>query len=404
MKTEIIAGLTLTLLISSCNVSDRKVPELDKDIKRIQIDASAIKDTVDVSDLISKISIVRLEEDGNYMTEAWKVLLSGNHYIVFDRYSCKCIKVFDKGGQLVKNIFATGDGPKEVLNINDCWINEDGLLELYDFRLRKILQLDSDYNPIKAIKCENHLFFNSIYKFDGLYIGYDGYSDLNPQFNNNSYKVARLDENFILKETTFHFDKEFRGTLISSPINPFLKINNEEVRFFQDFDPYVYNVSKSGDFEKKYHLDYFPNPLPENFEEKVIKEHLPVFKSSSSDYDARKSVFKGYNGFRGPWFETMDFVIFTSFDTEYEQFSTLYDKEAGEIIGNGRFLKESKKYNLILPFFHTVDAAENRYVSVLEGYILKLFVEGDSPFDQYLSKEEDLESYYLIEVVLDSPN
>ncbi|MCH7396614.1 hypothetical protein MM236_01390 [Belliella sp. DSM 107340] len=56
---------------------------------------------------------------------------------------------------------------------------------------------------------------------------------------------------------------------------------------------------------------------------------------------------------------------------------------------------------MILPFFHTVDAAGNRFISVLEGYILKQFVKEASPFDQYLTNEDDLESYYLVEVIFD---
>ncbi|MCH7412436.1 hypothetical protein MM213_02990 [Belliella sp. R4-6] len=59
---------------------------------------------------------------------------------------------------------------------------------------------------------------------------------------------------------------------------------------------------------------------------------------------------------------------------------------------------------MILPFFHTVDAAANRFKNVLAGYILKQFIEEASPFYQYLTNEDDLESYYLVEVIFDSPN
>ncbi|MCH7402023.1 hypothetical protein ACFOUP_15570 [Belliella kenyensis] len=97
-----------------------------------------------------------------------------------------------------------------------------------------------------------------------------------------------------------------------------------------------------------------------------------------------------------------DFIIFDSFDAAFTQFSTVYNKVSGKVIGNGRFLKESKNYHLLFPFFLTVDAPANRYISVLEGYILRHYVNEASPFYQFLTNEDDLEAQYLVEMILDS--
>ncbi|MCH7412437.1 hypothetical protein MM213_02995 [Belliella sp. R4-6] len=56
------------------------------------------------------------------------------------------------------------------------------------------------YILINAFKCENQLFFNAIYKFQGSsYLGYGGYNNINPVLNSESCKVARLVENFSME-------------------------------------------------------------------------------------------------------------------------------------------------------------------------------------------------------------
>jgi hypothetical protein len=391
--------LFTTLVCWSCGPqleSDSR--HLSKDAIVINVDTSSINDSTDISAFIADLEIIPLKEHkDDFIGEVWKVILARDYVIVFDRYITKRIHVYKKNGELFKSIVPEGDGPNQFLQISDCWINERGNLEVYDFQLNRVIVFDHNFQPKRSFKGSNHLFFNSVQNIGGKYVGFGGYNDYNGSVRGKYYKVAVMDTNFKIQKTVFHFDKKLRGALISTPINPFGKIEEKTI-FYQDYDPNIYNVNTSGDFDLRYRLNYTPNPIPDDFDGQVVTKHLSLFKSAQIDFENIDEIYKGYSGFWGPWFEANDFVVFNSFDVSYNRFSSIYDKKGKKIIAQGRFLFDNKN-KFTIPYFHTVDPQNNSFIAVIEGYIIFNHIEkGSTYFDQVEDWED--ENFYLIKVTL----
>lgn len=371
---------------------------INLDAIAISVDASNIKDSVDLSTIIKGVDIIPLkEQEDNFIGEVWKVMLSGDFYVVFDRYVTKRIHVYTANGELYKSIIPNGDGPNEILQISDCWVNDNGNLEVYDFQLNRIMVFDEKFNPQKTYKGKSHLFLNSVQNIGTKYVGFSGYNDYNKAFRGNYYKMAVMDSNFRIEKTAFHFDRKLKGALISTPVNPFGKVGGETI-FHQDYDPNIYIVNYLGDFDIKYKLNYSPIPIPENFELQIIAKNLSIFKSQEVDFERINNIYKGYSGFSGPWLESNDYAVFNSFDENYDRFTSIYDKRDNEIIAQGKNLVD-RKNKLTVPYFHTADPSENCFIAVLEGYILHNYIKTESP-NYEMVKNWGNENLYLVKITL----
>lgn len=384
-------------LCQSCDEKAKNVEPVDHGVE-ITVDASLIEDSADVSAILKKIEIIPLKQkEGDYIAEVWKVIFTNNFYIVFDRYVTKRIHVYNSRGGLYKSIIPTGAGPNEVMQITDCWINENGHLEVYDFSLNRILVFDGDFNPKGSFKGKDHLFLNAVQSVGDKYLGFGGYNNYNKPFRNKHYKIAILDSLFEMEETAFHFDERFRGALISTPTDPFGRIGSEYI-FSQDYDNVIYNITESGGFTARYRLDYLPNPIPSNFNDKVIGPQLDLFKADDVEFENIDRLYRGYSGFRGKWLESSDYSIFYSFDENYENFVSIYDKADQNILAQAKHLYD-RKNKLIIPYLNTVNPSENCFISVLEGYAMANFIKEDSLFQELVIDGES-EGYFLVKVYL----
>jgi len=74
-------------------------------------------------------------------------LLSGN-FVLADRYHQGQLKVYRTDGAFVRTVGRRGRGPGEYEVINAVWALPDGGLEIYDFSLRRITRLDSDFTVV----------------------------------------------------------------------------------------------------------------------------------------------------------------------------------------------------------------------------------------------------------------
>src|SRR5690554_4810958 len=206
------------------------------------------------------------------------------------------------------------------MQMNDCWLNEEGELEVYDFSLGKILVYNENYEINKVIHAKDILVFKSIMKIPKTldYVGYNGY---NPN-NGKPFKIAFLDSLLGLKKMAFQYDGELRYASIKTPLDPFFKFG-DSIRFAQNYDPNIYNINPDGHIIKRYELVYTYNPLPHDYEDQLIKRNLNIFKAQEHDFSAMANVYKGYTGFRSPWWETDNYLIIYSFDTEQNPFGSV---------------------------------------------------------------------------------
>lgn len=386
------------LLFQACDPKTKTTSEKTPSGIQISVDANQVQDTVEVTTIVKKIEIIPLKpNEGDYIAEAWKIIFHKNLFIVFDRNGSQRIHVYTANGELEKSIVPTGRGPNEVSHITDCWINENGHLEIFDSSLNRILVFDENFDPIRSFKGEDNLFLTAVQKIGNKYIGFGGY---NTTHNNASFKVAILDDAFKVEKTAFDFNEILTGASISTPITPFSKIGNEYI-FSQNYDKTIYNISNSGEFTARYQLNYSPNPLPDNFHEKIVRENIDLFKSQNVNFKKQNEVYTGYSGYRGQWIESDNYSFFDSFDEKHQAFVSIYNKKSKEIIAQGRNLHLPDK-KLILPYiphFSTVNSIEDCFYTLIEGYMLMHFIEEDSPHHALISNEGK-EGYFIVKVCL----
>jgi hypothetical protein len=396
--TRALYALAILVFSFSCSsTSDQKSVDLG-DAERIVIDAAIVDEEVDIADLIEEIRVFPLEEvEGGMLGNVEKVLLTEEYMVVFDRIETKRIIVFDRKGKFVKKLEIVGDGPDKLTQINDCWLNNKGNLEVYDFGAKKLLIYDHNFEVEKAIRAKDRILFHYLLNMPGSdgYVAFaGGYSGQ----DGNPFKLAFLDNDLAVRHTALPFDSLLMGASITVPINPLFRIG-ETLRFYQNFDPRIYTVKPEGNLDIAFYLDYVHQPLPDDFERQLILENLELFMDPESSYEDRKAVFQGYIGFRGPWMESRDYAVFDSFDEDHDPFSSIYHKGKKQILGQGGDLREDQRYHLSMPtHFQAVDAEDNRFVVAMPGFWLAAYLLPESPF--YERVDQNPETMFVMEVLL----
>ncbi|WP_200975729.1 6-bladed beta-propeller [Echinicola sp. 20G] len=387
--------LALALLVACTQAKET----IKNDVETIVINTEEIEDSVDISSIIKEIRFVPLEDkDGDYLKGADRVLITKDHYILFDRFNSGEVKVYDRLGKLVKQVGEKGPGPLEVRQINDYWLNEEGCLEIYDFNLKKIVVFDKEFIAESSFKTKDPLIFHNVTQLvgdDGGYVGFKAYSGFNGPFNDVYYKIGFLDKDFSLKNTALSYPAELDWASVTVPISPFARYR-DSIRFYQNFDPTIYHVQSADTLIKRFAIKYQPNPMPENWEQEVILPNGAYFKSRKHDFEKVKSIFKGKSGFAGSWKESSKYAVINSFDENYGRFHSLYSKSENKVIANGRAFIENERYHIALPPIQVVDEEKEMFVGVWQGALLKEYIlMENSPFHE---KIKDVESFYLIEV------
>jgi hypothetical protein len=397
-KIKLIGRITIAALAvfgTSCSMSGR----FGSNAEKIVVDGSDIKNEFEVSSLIDSISIVKLQEEkGHFIGEPYKIFKSRDNYIVFDKQVAKRILVFDKHGTFIKNVIDIGKGPDEALQLNDCWINDEGNLDVYDFSLKKIYVFNEDFKVQKVVTARSPLLFTSLISLpkSSEYAGYKGYTPYNEPYKGDYYKFALLDSLVGVKQIDLKYPGNLNDVLVSTPINPFTRYK-DSVRLSQDFDPIIYAVTADG-LKKRYELSYIHHPFPANFEDVIVKNNLPVLKSAEPDLTKIMNLYKGYTGYRGVWLETEDYILFNSFDVNFKPFLSLYSKKQKRVLANMKNLTENDRYKLILPSFYTTDSKQNTFISIYPGYMLKKLFAKDSPLMKVI--DQDIEGNYIVSVKL----
>src|SRR5690606_19014739 len=226
------------------------------------------------------------------------------------------------------------------------------------------------------------------------YVGFAGYNGS----NGKPIKLAVLENNLVVQKTMFPFEPALMGVGIYVPMNPLFRVG-DTLRFYQNFDPRIYTFYPEDDLEVRYFLDYEPQPLPDNFEQELIMKNLEVFANEESTYEARNAVFEGYTGFRGQWMESEDYAVFSSFDTDHDGFNSIYHKGKKQIVAQGIDLREDQRYHMIIPtHFQAAVAEDNRFVVVMLGYELTMYLLPESPF--YKMVDQNPETVFVMEVFL----
>jgi len=391
-------------LLSSCSNSNDSIDVgkvTSTEGNSILIDGSLIPDSLDISNIVESIKVIKIKETNEGIIGGVdKVFLTNGNYAIFDSFFSTKVVIYNSDGEFLKNLIKMGSGPEEMTKLSDVWMNDKGGLEVYDNSLNKVLVFDSTFNISKTFFKRNSSHFNSLIKLPSTsqYVAFSGY---NGTYRNNSfYKLAILDSVLNVENLFFPYSRDLNQAFVATPINPFFIIN-DTVGFTQDYDPTVYNITSDGRLIKKYELVYDFKPLPTNLDSEIVLKNLSTFKYNGDqiDINAINNLFYGYTGFRGPWLETSKYAVFTSFDTGYSPFTSIYHKEQGKVIYQAKNFLESENFHMqIPPYFFVANVEGNRFVSVYEGHYALMLLKKSSPF--YNMVKDDTKSFYIIDVKL----
>src|SRR5690606_31655033 len=134
---------------------------------------------VEIGDWIEEIRVFPLEEvEGSMLGDVEKVLLTDKHLLVFDKMDTHKIVVFDRKGNFVKELDIVGDGPFSVSWITDCWLNDEGNLEIYDSYSGRVLTFNRGLNIEYAKSIADGFWFNGMISNPGStgYVAFAGYN------------------------------------------------------------------------------------------------------------------------------------------------------------------------------------------------------------------------------------
>ncbi|MDB5275889.1 MAG: hypothetical protein JWR61_844 [Ferruginibacter sp.] len=368
------------VLLASCSNTTSKSHQI------ISIDNSKILDVKNVSNYIASIKIIPLiEDDKNHFASVFKVLISHNKYLIYDRLNSNKILLFNADGSFNKLVCKVGDNVNYPLNMTDMWLTKDGDLEVYDYAQMEVIKFDSLFVRTSSFKSKKLNHFISLMNTGNGYVGYANFSDYNSPFHDKFYSIAFLDDKLEINKVDQFFDKKLQGVLWPIYGQHFSKLG-DSIRFIKSYDNIVYNIVDNMLFER-YEIKYrYNNPPKDIF--KIVKDSLELFKDRHISPNIRAELFKNYAMLQGAWNETPQYILIRSKDTSGlygNPFVTLYNKGVNQEMFSARKLVDTINYNMQLPNFIYYDNQSNEFISVVPGIELKKLLYPNSVFKNIIS-------------------
>lgn len=253
MKCKILIALLLSFVIISCN-NEKKI-EYDGE----QISVGIDKDRYfNLSEVIDSISYVRLETNENCLVgRIDKIMQHDSLLFISDRESSNAIFCFTMNGEFVFKIDRSGKGPGEYLRIDDCCIDSDGNILLYDAGLKKIIKCDNNGNFTgDEIELD---FYADYFAYLSPQDNYVFYSSYREAFNRCNLIITNSEGKVISKY--LQFDKKYNTNKATMPFQNLRSYNTNSVPVFQMYDNKVYEINNEG-FICKYEFDFGRYTLP----------------------------------------------------------------------------------------------------------------------------------------------
>lgn len=337
-KKYIVLVLVLTYWISSCSPKDLtnstiKIPNLNVDKQNI-------------ASLVNFTRFKPLEGTPNQVPfEADRIDFSDELVVIGDFTYSQSIYAFDnQSGKALEIPLKKGEGPEEVLAVNDFWIDED-IIYVLDGIGRKIIPLSyvsGSFQQLKPISLDIPL--RRFAKTKTGFVGLTG--------GGQEQALAFLSESGKLISTHLPNTIEF----LMSPSNPFHKLKGEngtQVLFHTAFSPEILNV-ENGKIELYTAMEFEGNL---------------VQKPAKTDFVMDQ---EGFNQFRETLINQPSF--FTLFETTPDQFVLVYFIQNSPRLaisskdkGNS-FKIENLKNDLSFdnqPFPKVVGVHESRFVALV---------------------------------------
>ncbi len=252
--------------------------------------------------------------------------------------SNKNLLVFDHDGNFLFKVGKRGNGPGEYLFISDVFINDDGVIDVFDGDQRRMIKYDQNGTYLTDFKVNYNI--SQIYRGDDdYYIFYAGNKPNDDISKSNRYNILIFEDERITN--TYHPVTNERYRLRYVPRNTFSRFQ-DAILFQECLNDTIYRVTNNS-FSPYYVIDFSEN----NFTKSKVE------KGKSYSENKMELITKGVSELT--YFkETDNFIVFT-FQKGTKGYIYLYNKDSG----NSKVLKglvnDLEETGLSYPFLVTND-------------------------------------------------
>lgn len=324
----------------------------------------------DIIDSVWYVPLETKEESLLGKISDYKILDSLVYIRNFDRNELAIFDIYD--GRFINKINSVGDGPCEYRSITSYTVNNEGYIEILDYRSNMIYA----YNIWGNFQSKRKFLIGATRRFchviNDIYIYTTNRESLNNTFY-EGYSAYIMSGNDKIIGKYLPIDKNLIGLQIED--TQLWKINKKTVVFAQSFNDTIYHVNKHG-LLPKYFIDFQKNKRPKNY--------FSDFNSIESQERLKKLNAMKYSNFVGSivnYFESDELIYF-------------------EFLTNGKlykvFVKKDDYYPIILfDFDNRFSLAkprgllDNILISVIYPYQLYIY------WDDFLNSSENNDNEYF---------
>jgi hypothetical protein len=285
--------IMLLISIDSCT---EKTPQIDKNESiKIEITKGDIKETRKVNEIFDTLWKVPLESNlGNMISSINRIYIQDSILYILDLKQ-DIIFIFNISGKYISKIDNKGKGPKQYINVDDIYINDDKELIICDIANRKLIHysalgdfLFEEKNPInnESFYCMTELSNGNLF----YYIGQ----------KNSSNKLFKDNNAVILN------DKKL------VPLFP--NLQGELKIKARHMDSYICNTKKETFLHIPFHNELYEiseNQIRIKYSINILNKNIPdeAFFSQSTEYFLNKYVKdENYITMIGPIKVSEDFI------------------------------------------------------------------------------------------------
>ena len=406
-QSKISIFFTCTVLIFSlysCN--EKRKSEIIDNYSEIVIDNSNIPDTLDISNLIDYIKILKLTDPSDKpISRIDQLYASDNTYIAIDAINTKRVNSYSADGSYLKTLMEVGSDKKQSLNVTDCYQNEKNEVIIYDYAQMMLTVFNPDLSVKKVIQGKNLFHYNHIASIPGTeeYVGYASYNLDNAYLQGDEKNPSNLDvlnSKLDLTKKILTYPSKFEGVTLITASKSFFPYK-DSLRFFRTYDPYIYNISKN-QIERRFKVLYSKGNFPSDFLESIVANHLKEFKETGSRSYPLQVIYQYCSGYTCPenWLESDSVICLSSINfldrsTSITNTVVLNQAKKRTVLNAGTFVAKND-FKLSFPQFKAYDKYNNEFLASCTGNQLKKRLYKGSSLINLQDIVDD--SFYLIKV------
>jgi hypothetical protein len=336
-----ISYLLILVIFWGCNYSTQT--EKVSDIQAITIDLDQPIKTMNIREVSSSISSLRLEEsEDNPIGIINKLIVTNTNIYILDWERSRSLFIYDREGRFKNVIHQIGSGPGEFVRPDDFDIQKgSGNIIILDGNQRKLLVYNKNGDFISDIKFGMHI--NRFIVTNDNHIILDKGNTISDH-SENHIRITDMNGNTV---TELFPIPEYSKEITISPRNPLQKFLGDTILFMPSLSDQIYQIHENK-ISQRYQLDFGKYwPGKSYFEREKGKHPLKIAQDMlANDYAA----FFNY-------LESKD-VLHINFEHKHKPVSFYYNKKTG-----AKVLFHMSEENLSHPF--VVDGTS----FILAGYI-----------------------------------